>query len=86
MGTTERQLSPVDQEIVKTLMETQAINFEALGKTIAAIGPSAALMADDGWIRFCGNDFRIFRWPRPGLGLEELEILRDIVRDVQRRI
>jgi hypothetical protein len=86
MSTHERQLSAVDQEIVKTLLDTQAINFDALGKTISVVGPSSALMADDGWIRWCGSDFRIFRWPRPGLGLEELEVLRDIVRELKTRV
>jgi hypothetical protein len=85
MSVPERQLSAVDQEIVNSLLDTQAINFEALGKTIAAVGPAPALMTNDGWIRFCGNDVHIFRWPRASLGLEELEVLRNIVRDVQRR-
>lgn len=72
----------IDQEIVKTLLETKAINFEALGKSLAAFGPSSVMMDDDGWIRWCGNDLRIYRWPRPRLGLEELIVLRDIAREL----
>jgi hypothetical protein len=85
MADQERQLHPTDQEIVKTLLDTQAINFEALGKSIATFGPSSVLMDDDGWIRWCGSDLRIYRWPRPRLGLEELVVLRDIVRELPGR-
>lgn len=72
----------IDQEIVKTLLETKAINFEALGKSLATFGPSSVMMDDDGWIRWCGNDLRIYRWPRPRLGLEELIVLRDIAKEL----
>jgi hypothetical protein len=77
-----RQLGQIDREIVTTLLETKAVNFDALGQAIATLGPKSALMDDDGWIRFCGSDFRIYRWPRPRVGLEELVVLRDIVRDL----
>jgi hypothetical protein len=33
---------------------------------------------DDGWIRWCGNDMRIYRWPRQ-FDLEDLVALREIV-------
>lgn len=79
------QISKMDHEIVSMLLETKAINFEALGQTIARVGPSSVLMDDDGWIRWCGNDLRIYRWPR-GLGLEELNILRDIVKELPGRV
>jgi hypothetical protein len=75
-------LSKIDREIVNTLIETKAINFEALGKAIASVGPASVLADDDGWIRWCGNDLRIYRWPRPRFGLEELTVLRDIVREL----
>lgn len=77
-------LGKLDREIVNTLIETKAINFEALGKAIATFGASSVLMDDDGWIRWCGNDLRIYRWPRPRFGLEELVVLRDIVREIAR--
>lgn len=77
-----RELNPTDREIVNSLLETKAVNFEALGKTIASIGAQSVLMADDGWIRWCGSDMRIFRWPRPRFSLEELVVLRDILREM----
>lgn len=80
-----RELHELDREIVSTLLDTGAVNFEALGKTVAAIGPKSVLMDDDGWIRFCGSDMRIYRWRRPRLELEELIVLRDIVRDLPSR-
>jgi hypothetical protein len=75
----------IDREIVGTLIETKAVNFEALGQAIATFGPRSVMMDDDGWIRWCGNDLRIYKWPRPRLGLEELVALRDIVRELPRR-
>ena len=75
-------LTKLDRDIVNALLETKAVNFEALGRAIASVGPASVLMDDDGWIRWCGNDLRIYRWPRPRLGLEELTVLRDIVREV----
>jgi hypothetical protein len=81
----ERELNPVDTEIVNSLLETGAVNFDALGKTIATVGSKSVLMADDGWIRWCGSDLRIFRWPRPRFSLEELVVLRDIFREMPRQ-
>ena len=42
------------QEIVKKLLETKAIDFNAIGKTIAEIGPGISL-ADEPWDVFCGT-------------------------------
>ena len=42
-------------------------------------------MEDDGWIRWCGNDLRIYRWPRQRFDLEDLAVLRDIVRDLPQK-
>jgi hypothetical protein len=77
---TSRHLSEIDREIVTTLLETKAVNFTAIGQAIATLGPKSVLMDDDGWIRICGSDLRIYRWPRPRAGLEEIGLLRDIVR------
>lgn len=82
MGNKDRQLTKTDQDIVRALIDTKAVNFEALGKVIATVGPASVMMDDDGWIRWCGNDMRIYRWPRPRLGLEELAVLRDILQDI----
>jgi hypothetical protein len=76
-----REVSAVDREIVSTLIETGAVNFEAIGQTIAKVGPSSVLV-EDGWERWCGSDLRIYRWPRR-FGLEELIAIRDIAREVQ---
>ena len=38
----------------------RAIDFKAVGETVADVG--GALYDDDGWIRWCGSDFRIFKW------------------------
>ena len=78
-----RELHPVDRQIVSALMETGAVNFEAIGKTIAKVG-AASVMLDDGWERWCGSDLRIYRWPRR-FGLEDLQILRDVAREVGAR-
>jgi hypothetical protein len=77
-----RELSEVDREIASTLLDTGAVNFEAIGQTIAKVGGKAILTDDDGWIRFCGSDLRIYRWPASRFELEELIILRDIVRQL----
>ena len=78
-------LSDMDREIVNTLLETEAVNFEALGKAIATFGPRSVLMDDDGWIRWCGSDLRIYRWPRLQLELEEIVVLKDIVGELRQR-
>lgn len=85
MSDLNSKLPRVDQEIVKMLLDTKAINFEALGKVIATIGPSVVAMDDDGWIRMCGSDLHVYRWPRPHVGLEDLVVLRDLVRELPQR-
>jgi len=78
-----REVHAVDRKIVSTLIETGAINFDALGKTIAQIG-AGSVMVDDGWERWCGSDLRIYKWPRR-FGLEDLQVLRDVAREVGMR-
>ena len=78
-----RELHQVDKQIVSTLIETGAVNFEAVGKAIAKFGPGS-VMLDDGWERWCGSDLRIYRWPRR-FGLEDLQVLRDVAREVGQR-
>jgi len=80
----QAKLNSTDQTIVKALLDNKAVNFEALGKVVAQVGPASLLLDDDGWIRFCGSDLRIYRWPRR-FGLEELNVLRDIVREMPSR-
>jgi hypothetical protein len=77
------ELHPIDKQIVSTLIDTGAINFEAIGKTIAKVG-AGSVMLDDGWERWCGSDLRVYRWPRR-FGLEDLQVLRDVAREVGQR-
>ena len=85
MADQRQAMSMMDREIVKTLLETKAVNFEGLGKAIASFGPTSILVDDDGWIRWCGSDLRIYRWPGPRLVIEELNALREIVREMPGR-
>ena len=38
----------------------RAIDFAAVGSTVTELGGS--VYDDDGWIRWCGSDYRIFKW------------------------
>jgi hypothetical protein len=42
------------QDIVKKLLDAKAIDFNAIGKVIAEVGPSVSL-ADEPWEGFCGT-------------------------------
>ncbi len=72
-----RRVHSLDQEILETLISTKAINFEAIGQTITKVGASSVFV-DDGWIRWCGSDMRIHRWPGPRLELERLATIREL--------
>ncbi len=77
------KLTELDREIASAIIDSKAINFDALGQVVAKFGSKSLLMDDDGWIRWCGSDMRLYRWPRPRLGIEEIDILRDIARPGQ---
>lgn len=58
----------------------RAIDFKAIGETVSELGGS--VYDDDGWIRWCGSDFRLFKWrgfdPRDDL-INELTVnLREL--------
>ena len=74
-----RRVHSIDQEILDTLISTKAINFEAIGQTISKVGASSVFV-DDGWIRWCGSDLRIHRWPGPRLELERLSTIRELAQ------
>lgn len=38
----------------------RAIDFATVGSTVTELGGS--VYDDDGWIRWCGSDYRIFKW------------------------
>jgi len=42
------------QDIVKTVLDAKAIDFDGIGKVVAKLGPSLAL-ADEPWENFCGT-------------------------------
>lgn len=42
------------QEIVKKLLDAKAVDFNAVGKMVAELGPSLSL-ADEPWDGFCGT-------------------------------
>ncbi len=60
-------LSEREREIVKTLTETKAVDFEAIGRSLAKFGPTAALDFDYEPI-FCGTMryyIHLYRLPPP---------------------
>ncbi len=65
------------RQIVKQLLETKAVDFNALGKVIAEVGPSLSLADEPGdW--FCGTNrifihiYRVFGPTNPVENLGEL--------------
>ena len=42
------------QEIVKRLLDSKTVDFAAIGKVVAEVGPTMAL-ADEPWEGFCGT-------------------------------
>lgn len=76
------------QDIVKKLLETKAIDFNAIGKTVAEIGPAISL-ADEPWDVFCGTMRTFLRLYilNPGSlggGVENLAGLRNAVEELKR--
>ena len=72
----------VDRQILDTIVKTKVVDFEALGKMVTSVGPASAALDDDGWIRFCGSDMRIYKWPRSNINLEEIEALAGLARNL----
>jgi hypothetical protein len=48
------------QEIVKKLLDSKAVDFTAIGKMVAELGPGMSL-ADEPWENFCGTMRRFIR-------------------------
>jgi hypothetical protein len=62
-------------EIVKKLLDSKAVDFAAVGKAVAEIGPVLAL-ADEPWEGFCGTMRRfiiLYRVFNPGAPVEDLQ-------------
>jgi hypothetical protein len=84
-----KELTGLEREVVSTLIETKAVDFEALGAALAKYGPQASLSIDgDDW--FCGTMkwfIRFYRIPDPGpwSRMEDLAQLREVVAPELRR-
>lgn len=82
----QAKLSRKDREIVQTLLDTGAVNFEAIGSAIAKFGPSIVLNSD-GEDNFCWTMrlfIRVFRLPGPLTRFEELSALRgEVAPEIQ---
>jgi hypothetical protein len=70
------------QDVVKKLLDTKAVDFNAIGKVVAELGPSLS-MADEPWEDFCLTMQRFIRlfhinpgFPGGGPTVENLADLR----------
>jgi len=75
------------QEIVKKALDSKAVDFGAIGKVIAELGPSVAL-ADEPWEGFCGTMRGFIRVyivhpPVGGGPVENLAALRAATGEIQ---
>jgi hypothetical protein len=74
------------QEIVKKLIDAKAIDFKAIGATLAEVGPALS-MADEPWEGFCGTMrifIRIFIIHGPSIGnVESLADLRGVAGELK---
>ncbi|HZD49429.1 MAG TPA: hypothetical protein VE178_11865 [Silvibacterium sp.] len=62
------------RQIVRQLLESKAVDFNAVGKVVAEVGPSLSLAEDPGDF-FCGTNrifFHIYRVVNPGNPVENL--------------
>jgi hypothetical protein len=74
------------QDLVKKVLDTKAVDFAAIGKVVAEVGPALAL-ADEPWDGFCGT-MRTFIHifilnPHSGLPVENLGALRGVSGDLK---
>ncbi len=74
------------QDIVRKLIESQAVDFKAIGAAFAEVGPALAL-ADEPWEGFCGTMrtfVRLFILSGPLSGpVEELGRLRTVAGELK---
>ena len=73
------------QDIVKKVLDSKAVDFAAMGKIVAELGPSAALL-DEPWDHFCGTMRRfvhIYRISTPVTPVEDLGELASGARELQ---
>ena len=80
------RFSAAEQEIVKALIETKAVDFQAIGHAFAAHGESATLTLS-GEDFFCGTMrrfIRLFRLNDVGNVVEQIGELQQLKGEVQR--
>jgi hypothetical protein len=75
------------QETVKRLLDSKAVDFAAIGKAVAELGPSLSL-ADEPWEGFCGTMRYFIRVyivnPRAGVtNVEDLGGLRSATTELR---
>lgn len=62
-------------EIVRKVLDTKAVDFAAVGKVVAELGPSLSV-AEEPWEGFCGTMRRFFHcYILPGTGGSPVENL-----------
>ncbi len=62
------------RQIVKQLLESKAVDFNAVGRVVAEVGPSLSLAEEPGDF-FCGTNrifFHVYRVFNPGGSVENL--------------
>ena len=75
------------QEIVRTLLDSKAVNFEAIGAAVAKYGPALAA-ADEPWEGFCGTMRHFIRcyvvFGPTGNPVEQLGQLQNVAGEMKR--
>jgi len=74
------------KQLVKKLLDTKAVDFAAIGKVVAELGPSLSLAEEPGDF-FCGTNrifIHVYRVFNPGVQIEDLGELAAKARDLQR--
>lgn len=74
------------REIVKGLLNSKAVDFGAIGKAVAELGPSRAVL-DEPWEEFCGTMrffIRVYRLNFPTGPLENLGQLSNVAGDLRK--
>ncbi len=62
------------KQLVKKLLDSKAVDFAAIGKVVAEVGPSLSLAEEPGDF-FCGTNrifFHVYRVFNPGFPVEDL--------------
>jgi len=79
-----RRFSALEQKLVTALIDTKAVDFQAIGKAFAEHGASATLGLDgEDW--FCGTMrrfIRLYRINDPGIPVEQLGELQQMNSEI----